>query len=239
MNKNFVIINYNTQELTEHCIMSINKFVEGAHIFVFDNSDKEPFVSTFENVNVIDNTNGEIIDFEKFLSRYPSRKRSGGKRNGWGSAKHAYTIEKLIEMMNEGFVLLDSDVLLKRDVSELFDEDMVWCGEVSLQPNKKTKRVLPFICFINAAMCKKKGVHYFDEKHMHGLYYGGRLSADTFDTGAWFYLVTTKLPHKEIKCEDYIVHYCHGSWVDTTWSPKEITPHQFLDDNAEYWSNDI
>lgn len=233
MNKNFVIINYNTQELTEHCIMSINKFVEGARIYVFDNSDKEPFMNIFENVNVIDNTNGEIINFEKFLSKYPSRNRSGGKRNGWGSAKHAYTIEKLIDMMDESFVLLDSDVLLKRDVSELFDDSVIWCGEISLQPNKKTHRVLPYICFINVGMCKRKGIHYFDDKHMHGLYYGGRVSADTFDTGAWFYLVTTKLPHKEIKCEDYVAHYGHGSWVKE--SGKKTNESEFLEQYKEYW----
>lgn len=58
MNKQFVIVNYNTPQFIEKLIMSINKFVKDAHITVFDNSDKLPFVNTFDNVKVVNNTNG-------------------------------------------------------------------------------------------------------------------------------------------------------------------------------------
>lgn len=236
MNKNFVIINYNTQDLTEHCIMSVNKFVDGARIFVFDNSDKGAFVNKFDNVVIFDNTSGKIIDFDKFLSRYHYKNRSAGRRNGWASAKHAYTIEKLIEMMDEPFILLDSDVLLKKDASDLFDEGLLYCGEVVCQPNSTIKRVLPYICFINVPMCKKHRIHYFNEKFMHGLCYGGKGSSDRYDTGAWFYSCTLKYPRREIRYDDYIVHYHHGSWVSSTWEKKETTSGEFIEANREYWS---
>ena len=99
MNKNFVIINYNTQEFVDKLIMSINKFVDDAHIYVFDNSDHCKFINNFSNVNVIDNTNNQIIDFDLFLSKYPDRIYSSGKYNNFASAKHCYTVEKCIELL--------------------------------------------------------------------------------------------------------------------------------------------
>ena len=33
-------------------------------------------------------------------------------------------------MIDDNFMLLDSDVLIKRDVSELFDEKYVYVGEI-------------------------------------------------------------------------------------------------------------
>ena len=90
--KFFVIINYNTQQFIEKLIMSINKFVQDAHIYVFDNSDKEPFVNTFSDVEIIDNTQGQIINFDEWLENYSNRYKSPGKNNNWASAKHCYTI---------------------------------------------------------------------------------------------------------------------------------------------------
>ena len=59
MKKNVVIINYNTSELTECCIRSINRHVDDCIIYVFDNSDKEPFINTFDNVTVNFQTKAE------------------------------------------------------------------------------------------------------------------------------------------------------------------------------------
>ena len=56
MKKLFVIVNYNTPNFVDKLIMSINKFVNNAQIIIFDNSDKYPFVNSFNNVNIIDNT---------------------------------------------------------------------------------------------------------------------------------------------------------------------------------------
>lgn len=65
MQKRVLIVNFNTQLLTECCINSVNKFVPGCKITVFDNSDKEPFSNIFNNVEVIDNTRGQVINFRE------------------------------------------------------------------------------------------------------------------------------------------------------------------------------
>ena len=238
MKKNVLIVNFNTQKLTDACIKSVNKTTPGCTIYVFDNSDKEPFINKFDNVEVIDNTEGHIIDFEKWLDEYPNRKRSGGKTNNWGSAKHAYTVEKCMETIStDEFILLDSDVLLKKDISGLFDSQFAYAAEVQEQdPRTKIKRVLPFICYINNKMCKENNIHYFSDDYMHGLRKTAK--SDWYDTGAYFYLACEKFPHKEIKWEDYVVHYKAGSWTsaaDKMRKTKHLTVDEWLKKYRSLW----
>ena len=129
MKKNIVIIHYNTPYLTECLVRSINLFVRDAVIYIFDNSDKSPFVAKFDNVTILDNTKGDIINFDEWLKKYPRRSMSHGRVNGWGSAKHCYSVEKCMELIGENFFLLDSDILLKRDISELADNECIYVGE--------------------------------------------------------------------------------------------------------------
>ena len=157
--KNVCIIHYNTPVLTSHLIKSINKHTPGTNIYVFDNSDKLPFQNTFDNVTVFDNTKGQIINFQTWLKKYPNKNKSGGKANKWGSAKHAYSVEKCMDLIKEPFVLFDSDVLVKKDFTPLFDDIVCYKGEVIYQPNSRVKRVLPFICFINTPFCRQKKIH--------------------------------------------------------------------------------
>lgn len=231
MNKNIIIINYNTQKFVDKLIMSINKHVDNAYITIFDNSDKESFNNKFDNVTVIDNTDGSIINFELFLDQYKNKNFSSGKNNNWASAKHCYTIEKCIEMFNEGFVLMDSDIILKRDITDLFDNDCIYVGEDITQGNG-IKRVAPYLCFIDPKKCKENGVHYFDDNYMHGL--NKSIQSDAYDTGACFYLYANKHKHRNIKCSEYMVHYGHGSW-NINNSMSHITPIEFFNENKIYW----
>ena len=237
MKKRFVIIHYNTPFLTSCLVRSINLFVENAIIYIFDNSDKEPFTAKFDNVIVFDNTMGQIINFDKWLEKYPNRIKTNGKVNNWSSAKHCYSVEKCMEIIHEPFVLLDSDVLLKQDCSDLFDDSKIYCGEVITQPNSDVKRILPFITFINVKMCNEHDIHYFDDNYMHGLC-NNKVNkyADRYDTGASFYINTLKLPSKNIVCSDYVVHYGHGSW-DKENETKIETPIQWINRNKKYWSS--
>ena len=118
--------------------MSINKFVTDAWITVFDNSDSTPYVNTFDNVNVIDNTTGAIINFDKWLENYPERIKTSAIKNNYGSAKHCYTVDKCMDIFEDGFVLLDSDILLKRDISEIIKEDKVFVGDTETWKAAKT-----------------------------------------------------------------------------------------------------
>ena len=240
MNKNVCIVHFNTPVLTAHLVKSINKHTPGTNIYIFDNSDKRPFVNAFNNVTVFDNTKGQIINFDQWLKKYPNREKSGGKANKWGSAKHAYSVEKCMELIGEPFILLDSDVLIKKDFTPLYDDVVCYKGEVIYQPNSKVKRVLPFICFINTPMCNQKGIHYFDENYMHGLRVGA--IRDRYDTGAALYLLTEQKKglHREIKVSDYVVHYGNGSWVNAAEKmrkPKHMPAMEWLGKYKDFWSD--
>ena len=236
MTKNILIIHYNTPILTECLVRSVNRFVDDAHIYIFDNSTERPFSAEFDNVTLFDNTKGQMIDFNKWLEKYPNREKSNGRTNQWGSAKHCYSVEKCMELIGEPFVLLDSDVLLKKDISNLFDEKAICIGENITQPLSSIKRILPFICYINVPMCKENNVHYFDDNYMHGL--RKTTDADKYDTGAGFYLSVFKRGYKEIKCNDYIIHYGHGSW-NKPGVKNSLSPEEWLLYNKKYWSNDM
>ena len=231
--KNIVIVHYNTPYLTECLVRSINLFMKDAVIYIFDNSDRLPFETKFDNVTVFDNTKGQIINFDKWLENYPNKNKSHGKVNKWGSAKHCYSVEKCMQLIDGNFVLLDSDVLLKRDISNLFREDLIYIGSIITQPLSSIKRVLPFICYINNNMCKKKKVHFFNDNYMHGLY--KTVKADKYDTGAWFYINCEKLPFEKIKHEDYVIHYGHGSW-NKAGEKLALTKEQWLLKYKKYWS---
>ena len=117
--KQVAIVHYNTPELTEACIWSIRKHGgTNYHVTVFDNSDKRPFTKKMDGVTVIDNTKGQIIDFERELAKY--RKAKYGKVNNYGSDKHIMSVQKLWDILPDGFLLLDSDVLLKQSVDFMF-----------------------------------------------------------------------------------------------------------------------
>ena len=133
---------------------------------------------------------------------------------------------------------MDSDVLLKKDISDLYDKDIIYSGEVTIHANSSIKRVLPFITYINTEMCLENGVKYFDENYMHGLYYmKNNKDSDKYDTGAGFYINSSKFKHKEFKCSDYVVHYGHGSWNKAGEKPK-LTVGDWLEVNKKYWSNE-
>ena len=231
MKKQFVIINYNTPQFVQKLILSINKFVADAQIVIFDNSDNSTFINTFDNVILIDNTKNQIINFEEFLNKYPKRFCSSAKANNWASAKHCYTIQKCIDIMKDNFILLDSDILLKQDISELFDDNYVYVSEVLTQGNK-IKRVAPYLCYINIQMCKQNNICYFDERYMHGL---SNSVTDMYDTGAAFYINSQNFQHKEIKIDDYAIHYGHGSWNKSDHEYK-LTPEEFFENYKENWS---
>lgn len=84
---NILIVHYNTPYLTSYLVKSIKKYTPSARIYIFDNSDKQPFVSEYEDITIFDNTKGDYIDFDEFLSKYPNRTNSPGKYNDYGSAK--------------------------------------------------------------------------------------------------------------------------------------------------------
>ena len=245
MKKNIVIIHYNTPSFTECLVKSVNRYVKDAKIYIFDNSDKLPFVAEFENVTIFDNTKGQIIDFNKWLEKFPFRTKTSAGKNNYASAKHCYSVHKCMELIDEPFVLLDSDVLLKQDISFLFSDSDIFIGTTELwkakactknHVSKAKLRAVPYLSFINTELCKKHGVKYFNESCIYGLSANG----DSYDTGTYFFeqITKKKLKWTKINISNYIVHYKAGSWVDKAKKfdgYKQISGSKWLENNKKYW----
>lgn len=222
---NVLIVNYNTQRLTDCAIRSLNKHTPGCKVYVFDNSDKEPFRNDFANVEVIDNTHGQFIEWERWLNSFHDKYPNPS--NNYGSAKHCKSVDICFDLIPEGFLLMDSDVLIKKDVSDLFDENVAASGEIVAENHYVIiPRLAPWLCYINVPFCR--GIRYFSDTHMWKLvnYCPNRF----YDTGAWFLdrLHIKKLPVKKIKTEDYALHLQNGSWRDRSQV-------EFLNKNMKLW----
>lgn len=208
MNRNIVIVHYNTPELTTALIRSINKHTPGCKLSVFDNSDSRP-LGQIPGVEILDNTHGQLIDFESWLAGYHDKLPYTVK---WGSEKHILSVEYMFKRANEGFVLMDSDVLVKHDISCFFDDSVAWKGQIEREPEYwfKSQRLLPFILWINVPMCKRAGVRF---QHEGQIYKVSHTGAPYYDTGGSFYFDCMKagLPGSEVLIGDYIEHLLAGS----------------------------
>lgn len=224
-----VIVNYNTQRLTECAIRSLNKHTPGCKVVVFDNSDKTPFENTFDNVVVVDNTKGQVVDLDAMIQSYPDRIENNG--SNFGSARHCRSVDACLDLFPEGFLLMDSDVLVKKDITPFFDASCVWSGLVNDQKsrfNVAIPRVLPFICYLNAPLMRKHGIRYFNGEKMFAL--NDRMPDKSYDTGAWFYedCNNHNLVGNHICILDYIIHFDHGSWLDRSSG-------EWLEEHRELW----
>lgn len=233
MRKTVAIIHFNTPELTEAGIKSLRKHGgEDYRVIVFDNSatltlpdgkviQARPFTAKLDGVEVIDNTRGQVIDFDKFLAEYPDRNPSVGiyQSSVWGSAKHIVTVQKLWELLPEGFVLMESDILLKKPIDEFFREEYSFVGFV--QKHQKgnpfdVPRIMPMLCWMNVPMLTREGARYFDPNRCWGLKADRNDRGNWMDTGACLLdEVLKKRPrlkglHVDIRL--FVEHYGGGSW---------------------------
>ena len=215
------IVHFNTPELTEACIMSIRK--HGGmdyHITIFDNSNQRPFTKEMEGVTILDNTKGQIVNFDTLLSQYP---RCMNTCNQWGSDKHMWSIQKLWDILPDGFVLMDSDILLKANIDFMWQEDQCAVGYVqSPQPGNKMNlsRLVPMLCYINVSLCKKHGLRYFDPERnwmLHSKSMTDRLN--WYDTGCSFYEDLHNHKNgargRRVDIRPLIEHFKQGSWQRT------------------------
>lgn len=229
--KTVAIVHYNTPELTRATILSIRKHGGmNYRIVVFDNSDQRPFVPVPDGspsgVEVIDNTHGQVLNFDELLAKYPNKMPTC---NQWGSDKHMWSIQKLWELLPEGFVLMDSDILLKANIDHLWQEDQCAVGHVQKQqPGNRAGigRLVPMLCYINVNKCQECGLSYFDTTRnwmLHSQSMSDRLN--WYDTGASF--LEDIHAHKggahgrRIDIRPLMEHYKKGSWLRTDTSHQE------------------
>ena len=213
------IVHFNTPELTEACINSIRKHGgKEYHVTVFDNSDKRPFTAKMNGVTVIDNTKGQVIDFNKELSKYPKARH--GEVNNYGSDKHMMSVQKLWDIIDAPFLLLDSDVLVKQSVDFMFQDSQVAVGHVqNPQPgnNFHLGRLVPMLCYINVPLCRKCGLTYFDPKRSWMIHSSDlQDKRNWYDTGASFYEDIHNHKNgahgKRVDIRPLMEHYKRGSW---------------------------
>ena len=204
MEHNVAIVHYNTPALTSALVRSIRKHSPGCSVTVFDNSDRLPFPPT-KGVRVIDNTMGQVIDFDEMLDRYPKKIPPACN---WGSEKHIASVDRLFDVFPDGFVLLDSDVLLKRDITPFFDPSVAWVGAVEYKPKFwfQAVRCYPFILWLNVPMLRKAGIRFF---HPGKVYEMGHQGPPYYDTGGSLYedCGNAGLPVRETDIYDYIEHF--------------------------------
>lgn len=219
------IVHYNTPKLTRAAVLSLWKHTPGCRVTVFDNSDRlqiamsGAWAELLRNplVTVIDNTRGQIIDWASWLGTFPDREPSPG--NNYGSAKHCRSVQWLCDYLNEPFVLMDSDVLVKKDISPFCEHpDCAWVGELGENVRRRFgysfMKVQPFLCWLNVPMMRQRDIRYFNGEWMWNL--TSRKPNHRYDTGAWFCKDVREagLPTFEIPLRDYIIHLGHGSWKD-------------------------
>ena len=203
MKQTIVIINFNTPTLTEACILSIRKQGCQWPVVVFDNSREvtwpadedlpertfkaQPFTKKMKGVRVIDNTSGQIIDFDEILETFPGKNHAHEACNGWGSDIHMMTVNKLFDLFPDGFILVESDLLLKADITTLWNDDYSFCAYVQ-QHQRGNRfgigRILPMLCYLNVPKFRAEGVRYFDPERSWMLHPNENDRRNWYDTGA-------------------------------------------------------
>lgn len=213
----FCIVHYNTPELTACLCGSIIKQHDNPEIIIFDNSDKRPFKEMAELFNCVyyDNTQGQLINFNEEIEKFPERNAKEQKELGcnFGSAKHSMSVQWLLDNLDDEFILCDSDILFKKPV-DFVDKNKLCVSDVDeYWKQKNIFRIYPFIAYMNTPLIKDKHIRFYDGNRMHGLQSTGRYWM--YDTGASFYedvLACGQDLHKRINYNDYIIHFQSGSW---------------------------
>lgn len=233
------IVHYNTPKLTRATVLSLWKHTPGCRVMVFDNSDKLPIAKSkswrelLNNplVSIIDNAQGQLINWQSWLNTFPDKEPSPG--NDYGSAKHCRSVQWLCDSINEPFLLMDSDVLVKQDITPFWQHpECAWVGQrgenVRRRFGYEFMKVQPFLCWLNVPLMRQHDVQYFNGEWMWNL--TTQRPNHRYDTGAWFCRAVQEagLPTFELPLREYIAHLGHGSWRDKN-------PMVWLEEHRELW----
>ena len=144
--------------------------------------------------------------------------------------------------LNENFILLDSDVLLKKPI-DFIDENFI-CVSDTIKIKPELSRISPMLAYMNVEKIKKYNIDFFDGKRMHGLC---KITEKYlyYDTGTSFLEDIEKIKlFKKINTEDYFVHYGNGSWrldnnakcpAEKNKQYENITYYEWLKKYKELW----
>lgn len=189
---NYLIVNYNTSLLVNALISNVFFIDKEAKIFVLDNSDKEKFNTKYD-VHVLDNTKGKLLNLEMKWREITDKPYEAN-----GSWRHAMSVEWFYEETNEPFILLDSDVIIKKPFFNLITHDILFAGDVSCN------RVMPMFLYINTPLCKEKNKKFFDGVSI--------CPFKNVDTGHYFYNECKKDKYLSFNMFEYIYHLGGASY---------------------------
>jgi hypothetical protein len=97
------------------------------------------------------------------------------------------TVDKLFDLLPDGFILVESDVLLRENPQALWREEYSFCAYVQRQQRGNKfgmGRILPMLCYLNVPKFKAEGVRYFDPSRAWMLYPDENDRRNWYDTGA-------------------------------------------------------
>ena len=229
------IVHFNTPKLTSHCISSLLKHHPQARIVIFDNSSLRPFSApggSAAGIEVINNTRAQILDFDSLIAQFPDKETGSTNKSKYGSYKHCCSVQWLMDHLDEPFLLMDSDVLIRKPVNTFCNTEYAFTARVACNTRKRfgleIYRAEPFLCYINTPMLRAAGVRYLNTDYMWALSHQSPNNRD--DTGAWFLKDVTDhhLPYRDIDTTPYIAHFGHGSWHATNYR-------QWLADHRTLW----
>lgn len=242
--RDVLIVNYNTPEMVEAAILSLRKH-GGEHYFVvvFDNSDSRPFTKKMENVKVLDNSLGQFIDLDAEIRTFPERSRNMGNAyaGDFPSARHMLSVQYFMDNFEgEGFLLMDSDVIVRENIDWMFWDDQCAVGHVQTweragNPGQKD-RLVPLLCYIGTRKCKECGVRYFNPDMTFALHKDGEQNMENwYDTGSSFLYEIRSHKNgacgKRIDIRELMYHFGSASWKNTGLQGQL----EWLEQNAIYW----
>lgn len=226
--RDVLIVNFNTPELVEAAILSLRKHGgENYDVVVFDNSDARPFTKKMERVKVLDNSLGQLIDLDAEIRQFPERSRNMGSVcfGDFPSARHMLSIQWYMDNFDgEGFLLMDSDILVRENIDFMFWDGQCAVGHVQTweragNPGQKD-RLVPLLCYIGVKKCKECGVRYFDPDRTFALHKGGEANTENwYDTGSSFLYEIRSHKNgacgKSIDIRELMYHLGSASWRNT------------------------
>lgn len=237
------IVHYNTPELTEALVASIRKHGgQDYEIVIMDNSDQRPLTKKTNGVRILDNTKGQLINFDEELAKFPNKQEHVRKSSNFASTKHAMSVQYLMENLGTDFLLMDSDILITQSVDHLFEPEFAAVGAKQYKQfgyQYDRVRLLPMLCYLNAPRLVKHGAKYFDPKRTFGLLLRKNDPNNWYDTGAVILEDIHKIKPFLVakiykKLTDHYVHYQHGSWNGRAVQEQL----DWLEQHRELWSDE-
>ena len=129
------------------------------------------------------------------------------------------SVQYLWGILKDGFILVESDVLITMPFDFLWDEKYAACGKVQWFRGRRKEhdRLLPWLCYMNVPLLTKHGAKYYDPLRSWALQPGGMTNTQNwYDTGACLLedvlRMRPRLKGLHVDIRLFIEHYGGGSW---------------------------